>query len=230
MKKLLKKLRHWDRALAVPGFLISAYLKFVYKSSRWDFIGQEQAGNYIINTPVIACFWHNRVAMIPFMWIWHNKKIVALISSSPIGKILSKAFKRLSIDSIGGSSSRNPVASYLELLTEIKKKNVVAIIPDGPRGPSMIAKMGFIHLASKSGAAIIPLTYAISRYKQIPTWDKTQIPLPFSRGVFLYGDPIHVPLCDEAELEIHRLEFEKKLTALQNSADNLLKKILLEKQ
>lgn len=230
MKKLLKRIRHWDRLLGIPAFLISIYLKFVYKSSRWQFIGQEGIDEYIFNTPVIACFWHNRVAMIPFMWLWPNRKVVALISSSPIGKILSKAFKRLNIDSIGGSSSRNPISSYRDLLAEIKKNNVVAIIPDGPRGPALTAKMGFVHLASKSGAAIIPLTYAISHYKPLQTWDQTQIPLPFSRGIFVYGNPIHIPPCDEEELETHRLKLEKKLTELQNSADNLLKKILLEKQ
>jgi lysophospholipid acyltransferase (LPLAT)-like uncharacterized protein len=167
--------------------------------------------------------------MIPFMWHWRPKKIFALISSSPIGTITIKAFKRLHIDSIAGSSNRNPVSSYRDLLTELKKKNVVAIIPDGPRGPAMQAKMGFVHLASKAGVAIIPLTYAISRYKQLSTWDNTHIPLPFSRGIFVYGTPINIPNCDEEELEIHRLNLEKKLTELQYSADTLLKKITLEK-
>ena len=230
MKKFLKQIRHWDKFLGVVGFLISSYLKFVYKTTRWQYIGKEETGEYLKDKPVIACFWHNRMMMIPFMWHWRSKKIVALISSSPIGTITIKAFKRLHIDSIAGSSNRNPVSSYRDLLTELKKKNVVAIIPDGPRGPAMQAKMGFVHLASKAGVAIIPLTYAISRYKQLNTWDKTRIPLPFSRGIFIYGTPINIPNCNEAELEIHRLELEKKLTELQYSADTLLKKITLEKR
>ena len=227
MKRFLKKMKHWQGLYTFLGLLISLYLKFVFKTTRWQFIGREKAGDYIKQHPVVACFWHNRVTMIPFMWYWPQKKIVALISSSPIGTILTKAFKRLNIEAVGGSSNRNPIASYRELLTVLKAGNVIGIIPDGPRGPAFQAKMGFIHLARKSGAGIIPLTFAISRFKTLNTWDKTQIPLPFSTGVFIYGDPIVIPT--DGEDESYRLQLEKSLTDLQNSADNLLQQMCLEK-
>lgn len=229
MKKLFKKIRHSDAFLGTLGFIVSSYLKFVYKTTRWHYVGREQTGEYIKDKPAIACFWHNRVTMIPFMWHWRHKKIVALISPSPIGTITTKAFKRLNIDSVGGSSNRNPIGSYRELLVELKEGNVIGIIPDGPRGPAMQAKLGFIHLASKSGAAVIPLTFAISRFKQIDTWDKMYIPLPFSRCIFMYGDPLDIPRCKSEDLEPYRLQLEKKLTELQDSADNLLKNMTLER-
>lgn len=229
MKKLLKKIRHSDALLGTIGFLVSTYLKFVYKTTRWHYVGREEFGEHIRDKPTIACFWHNRVTMIPFMWQWRHKKIVALISSSPIGTITIKAFKRLNIDSVGGSSNRDPIASYRELFKELKKGNVIGIIPDGPRGPALEAKAGFIHLASKSGASITPITFAISRYKILDTWDRMLIPLPFSRGIFIYGEQINIPRCNAEDLEPSRLELEKKLTELQDSADNLLKNMSQEK-
>lgn len=229
MKKLFKKIRHSETLLGIIGFLISVYLKTVYKTTRWHYVGRETFEEHIKDNPTIACFWHNRVTMIPFMWQWQHKKIVALISSSPIGTITTKAFKRLNIDAVGGSSNRNPITSYRELLKELGKGNVIGIIPDGPRGPALEAKSGFIHLASKSGATITPITFAISRYKELNTWDKMLIPLPFSQGIFIYGEQIHIPRCHADELEPYRLELEKKLTELQDSADNLLKDMTREK-
>lgn len=229
MKKLLKKIRRSDAFLGTIGFIVSSYLKFVYKTTHWHYVGREELGEYIKDKPTVACFWHNRLTMIPFMWHWRHKKIVALISSSPIGTITIKAFKRLNIDSVGGSSNRNPIASYRELLAELKKGNVIGIIPDGPRGPALQAKAGFIHLASKSGASITPLAFAISRHKVLNTWDKMLIPLPFSRGVFIYGEQIYVPHCNTEDLEPYRLELEKKLTQLQDFADNLLENMIRKK-
>ena len=223
MRKTFRKIRHSEKFLGIISFLLSTYLKFVYKTTRWQYIGKESFINHIKESPTIVCFWHNRVTMIPFMWQWQYKKIVALISSSPIGTITTKAFRRFNIDSVKGSSNRDPIASYRELLKEIQKGSVIGIIPDGPRGPALKAKTGFVHLASKSGASITPITFAISRYKILNTWDKMMIPLPFSRGIFIYGSQIRIPKCHGHTLECHRLELEKKLTELQNSADNLLK-------
>lgn len=140
MKRLLKKIKRWPGWYSFLGYLISSYLKFVFKTTQWQFLGREQAGDYIRKHPVVACFWHNRVTMIPFMWHWPDQKIVALISSSPIGTILTKAFRRLNIEAVGGSSNRNPIASYRELLTVLRAGNVIGIIPDGPRGPALQAK------------------------------------------------------------------------------------------
>jgi lysophospholipid acyltransferase (LPLAT)-like uncharacterized protein len=42
-------------------------------------------------------------------------------------------------------------------------------------------------LSRHGQAPIMPLAYATSRYFQFKSWDKFKLPLPFSRGVFIYG-------------------------------------------
>lgn len=228
MKKLVKRITRSDAFLEIISVIISLYLRFVYRTTKWHYVGKEQASAFIQNNPAVAAFWHNRLGMIPFMfkfmWHWPHKKIFALISPSADGTIVTKSFRRLYIGSIEGSSNRNAVGGYRRLLEELKRGSLIGIVPDGPRGPALQAKLGFIHLASKSKAAIIPVTYAISRYKCLNSWDKLCIPLPFSHGVFVYGDPIHIPHCTGQELENYRLDLERKLTELQDFADNLLLK------
>lgn len=229
MKKVLKKIVKSDAFLSIIAYLVSLYLRLVFNTTKWHYIGREKMQSCSETYPTIGCFWHNRVSMSAFLMHWSHKKVVALISPSPIGTITMKAFKRFKVHSIGGSSNRNPISSYRGLLAEIKAGSFIAIIPDGPRGPAMKAKPGFVHLASKANAAIVPVTYSISKYKILNTWDKMRIPLPFSLGIFAYGDPIFIPICKEEELNDYCLELEKKITELQDSTDMLLEKMLLGK-
>ena len=46
------------------------------------------------------------------------------------------------------------------------------------------------------------------------------VPYPFSRGLFLYGDPLWVPReADDAALEATRLELETVLNRLTDQAE-----------
>jgi lysophospholipid acyltransferase (LPLAT)-like uncharacterized protein len=52
------------------------------------------------------------------------------------------------------------------------------------------------------------------------SWDRFLIPRPFSRGLFVYGEPILVPRdADEARLEAARLEVERSLNEVTERAD-----------
>jgi lysophospholipid acyltransferase (LPLAT)-like uncharacterized protein len=50
-------------------------------------------------------------------------------------------------------------------------------------------------------------------------WDKYLLPVPFTRGIVLYGEPIIVSGTDEAELETKRKELETALNKLMAQAD-----------
>lgn len=47
------------------------------------------------------------------------------------------------------------------------------------------------------------------------SWDQFVVPRPFTRAIFLYGDPIHIPreLADE-EAERYRVTIEQTLNGL----------------
>jgi hypothetical protein len=56
--------------------------------------------------------------------------------------------------------------------------------------------------------------------KLFGSWDRFEVPLPFSRACFAWGDPIWVPEdADSRQLEAKRLELEGALNILGDEAD-----------
>jgi hypothetical protein len=87
----------------------------------------------------------------------------------------------------------------------------------------MRAQSGIILLARLSGAPIVPSTYSVSRRKLASSWDRFVIALPFSRGLYLWGAPIHVAYdADDEALETARLQLENTLNELTATADRLM--------
>jgi lysophospholipid acyltransferase (LPLAT)-like uncharacterized protein len=52
------------------------------------------------------------------------------------------------------------------------------------------------------------------------SWDRFLVPRPFSRGLFVYGDPIRVPReADAGALEEARIRVERALNDVTERAD-----------
>ena len=68
----------------------------------------------------------------------------------------------------------------------------VAFTIDGPRGPAYVAKAGAVTLARHTGQAILPFHITSRRRIRLGSWDRLQIPLPFTRALALVGEPIFV--------------------------------------
>jgi lysophospholipid acyltransferase (LPLAT)-like uncharacterized protein len=62
-----------------------------------------------------------------------------------------------------------------------------------------------------------------SSYWSLKSWDRTQVPKPFSTVALTVGLPIEVPAdADGAALEAKRLELEQALLALESRAVGML--------
>jgi hypothetical protein len=87
---------------------------------------------------------------------------------------------------------------------------------DGPRGPRHQAKMGAVLLAKKTGAPVLPFTINAAHYYTVPSWDRFQVPLPFTRAHLRIAPPIYVPAdADEALLNAKRDELQRARPALR---------------
>jgi lysophospholipid acyltransferase (LPLAT)-like uncharacterized protein len=96
----------------------------------------------------------------------------------------------------------------------------IGVTPDGPRGPLMRASPGIIAAAKLSKVPIIPLSFATTRRRILGSWDRFHLALPFSRGLFLWGEPLFVPAdADAAAQETLRRELETRMNALTAEAD-----------
>ena len=70
-------------------------------------------------------------------------------------------------------------------------------------------------LAQLTGRPIMPVSYSLNWKIRVKSWDRFQIPLPFSRCEMIYAKPIYVPReATDAEREQLRLQLETELRAI----------------
>ena len=95
--------------------------------------------------------------------------------------------------------------------------------PPPTPGVPIYVSPGIVQLARLSGAPIFPLAYSARPRRVLETWDRFILPLPFGRGVFLWGAPMTVPRdADEAAAEDARRMLEDRLNELTCRADAAL--------
>ncbi len=92
------------------------------------------------------------------------------------------------------------------------------ITPDGPQGPLCRVQPGVVHLAAKSSSPVIPAAFSASRKVSLKSWDKFIIPIPFSRALVVYGEPVYVSKKDD--IEEKRTEIELALQHTTQFADS----------
>jgi lysophospholipid acyltransferase (LPLAT)-like uncharacterized protein len=116
------------------------------------------------------------------------------------------------VQPVRGSSSRRGPQALLELTGWAERGYDLAITPDGPRGPRYVVQEGVMGLAQVTGLPIIPASYHLSWKVQAKSWDRFQIPLPFSRCEMVFGKPVRVPReASDAEREALRQQLERTL-------------------
>jgi lysophospholipid acyltransferase (LPLAT)-like uncharacterized protein len=79
---------------------------------------------------------------------------------------------------------------------------------------------GIIQLARLTGTPIFPLAYSARARHVFDTWDRFILPLPFTRGLYLWGEPVAIARdAGKAEIEAARRDLEERLNALTRQAD-----------
>jgi lysophospholipid acyltransferase (LPLAT)-like uncharacterized protein len=166
--------------------------------------------------PFIVAMWHGRLALLHHLR--HSQKpLIALISTHRDGQLISKCAWWFDMRTVAGSSSRGGVQAVRELMRLARAGHSLFITPDGPRGPRMQVNEGIVDIARLSGLPILPASISTSRGKFLRTWDRFLVPLPFSRTVIRWGEPIYVTR-DSATAEV-TARLTASLTAVQESAD-----------
>jgi hypothetical protein len=82
-----------------------------------------------------------------------------------------------------------------------------------------VAQPGAIWLAGAAGQPLLPFHLEASRYWELGSWDRTQIPRPFSTVALVIGEPMTVVGgLTESERDLIRLDLETRLSALERRA------------
>ncbi|MGD0026775.1 MAG: lysophospholipid acyltransferase family protein [Xanthobacteraceae bacterium] len=169
-----------------------------------------------IGGPFIIALWHGRLSMLHQLR-FGNQALVALISGHRDGQLISKCAWYFNIRSVFGSATRGGMVAVRQLIRLAGEGHNLLITPDGPHGPRMQVNKGIIEIARLSRLPILPAAIATSGGKELDTWDRFLVPIPFSRIAIRWGEPLHVMRDGNATDDAARLE--TALTLLQRAAD-----------
>ena len=207
------------------AWLVFAFVQTVAATLRYRW--QDRSG-YFEDEPVgpaIYCTWHNRLMLSMAAYYRYARRrnptpgIAAMVSASKDGGFLAAILERFQVQPVRGSSSRRGPQALLELTTWAERGYDLAITPDGPRGPRCPVQDGVMSLAQITGLPIIPFSYQARRKLEMKSWDRFQIPLPFSRCEMVLGKLVRVPRdASNAQRETLRQELELTLQVISGDA------------
>lgn len=210
------RLKRWEAA-AIPaaGYPIVSLLN---RTLRWRTEGLDNLENVARNgrQPIMA-FWHGRIfhATVRFQ----RRGIVVMISENFDGEWIGGLIHRFGYGTARGSTSRGGLRALLQLKRELAAGKPVGFALDGPRGPARVAQPGALWLAKTTGNPVIPFHLEADRYWTLRSWDRTQIPKPFSTVSVVVGEPFEVaPDMSDADLEAACRTLEARLAALEARA------------
>jgi hypothetical protein len=170
--------------------------------------------------PIMA-FWHGRI--LPATYFFRRRGIVVITSENFDGEWIAGIIERFGYGTARGSTSRGGLRALLQLTRDMAAGKPVGFTLDGPRGPAQVAQPGAVWLAKTTGNPILPFHLEASAHWTMKSWDRTQIPKPFSTVALAVGAPIVVPAAGgEAVQERARQELEAALAALQRRASAML--------
>lgn len=200
------------------GTLLYYILRSLFATIEIKFINKGNIDVY--NETHVYCFWHNKLAM-PTIFFKDIEKKVAMASPTKDGELISVPLEKLGYTLVRGSSDKQSVSSTINLLKYLKKGYSIGTPLDGPKGPKEKAKNGLLYLAQKSSTPLVPLGIAYQK-KWIfeKTWDKFEIPKPFSKAYILVGEKINLNPNDDIE------KFTEIIESKINEMNDLAEKYL----
>jgi lysophospholipid acyltransferase (LPLAT)-like uncharacterized protein len=225
----IKRLRGDDALRGALSRLAAGWIAFVWRTTRWRREGDAHRAAALAGGPLIAAFWHGRLFFSP-LWGAEGRRTFAMISNNRDGALIAATAARFGIEAIRGSSAdpRKPAKrkggadAYQGAAEALAAGHIVALTPDGPRGPRMRAQAGVAALSARLRAPVLPIAVSTRHGVFAGSWDRFLIPLPFDRGVLLHGPAIPPPDSDAPEaIEAHRRAIETVLNDLTARADAL---------
>jgi len=229
LKKIGKVIGQSEGIRRFACFLLACYITLLFRTGRWTILNDAQAKRYWEDGQAfILCFWHGRLLMMPYSWR-RRCQIHMLISAHRDGKLIANTVAHFGIKTAEGSSTRGGAAALRVMVKALKQGEWVGITPDGPSGPRMRVGGGAIDIARIAQVPILPASFGIEKGKVLKSWDRFLLGFPFSKGVFIWGDPI--VLAKDANPEAReqaRQQLETALNKITAEADRLTGRVPVE--
>ena len=188
--------------LTLVSRLLALWIAAVGSTLRFVVVAEEGAAPAPLPARGIYCFWHQ--CTFPAGWYFRRYDACILISRSFDGELIARTLGRLGFRSVRGSSSRGAVGGLLALRQELVRGGLAIFTADGPRGPAFESKLGPVKLAQRTGGAIGCFHLQAERSWTLRSWDRFQIPKPWSRVAVGWARTVPAPAPDATEEELER--------------------------
>jgi lysophospholipid acyltransferase (LPLAT)-like uncharacterized protein len=201
--------------LAIRAADLAFYLAIglVGRTARFRVEGREHWEEAQRGGPPIYAFWHEQIFLTTYFF--RRRRIVVMTSRSFDGEYIARFIQRFGYGAARGSSSRGGAGALVEQARLVRAGFPAGFTIDGPRGPRRVAKMGAVLLAKKTGRPVLPFAVVAEKFWTVSSWDRLQIPRPFTRAAVRLAPPIRVPPdADDRVLEHKRDELQRALERL----------------
>lgn len=130
----------------------------------------------------ILTFWHGEFLMLPFLYkkMREIPKIFVISSEHFDGELMVKLYGYYGFQTIRGSSTKGGRRVLIQAFDKLRDGYDTAITPDGPKGPYHSIADGVVAMAQKTNVGIVVVRTIPDKYWELKTWDRFQIPKPFS--------------------------------------------------
>jgi hypothetical protein len=215
MAKLKKKILKSGWVIGIAAFLIASLIKLNHLTIRWKTINPHvyDIVRNQYNSSVVVAFWHGRLLMIPPNSP-RDFKINVLISNHSDGELIARVQGHFGLKTVRGSTAKagkrgkGGLSAIREMLRIKEKGEIIAITPDGPRGPARKVSQNALEILKKLEMPVIPVTFSCTKFKLANSWDSFMIAKPFGKGVFALGEPILPQDVDKLEEAMNKLTDE----------------------
>ncbi len=204
------------------ALVASPLLALLCRTYRWRIEGEEHYRAVLDSgrQPILA-LWHGRI--LPGLHYFKRRGIVVITSQNFDGEWIARILHKFGFGTARGSSSRGGARALVQLRRDLGTGKPAAFTVDGPRGPARVVQPGVVFLAGATGHPIVPYHVEAGRYWTLNSWDRTQIPKPFSTVALVIGEPIRVESVDEQVLETKRTALASALIDLERRALSLIR-------
>jgi lysophospholipid acyltransferase (LPLAT)-like uncharacterized protein len=206
----------WRVRLLLPLGLILAWLLVhswrirVRNADGWQRLRAE-------NKPWVFALWH--ATLLPIAYQHRNEGVAVLVSQHRDGELIARVLAAWGNRTVRGSTSRGGSRALLAMIKELERGTVVAVTPDGPRGPALRFQPGALVAAQRANAPVVPIVIHADRAWRLNSWDRFIIPKFFARVTFAYGTPTLVGGSSPREAAAEAGRFEALMRESQAIAD-----------
>lgn len=174
------------------------------------------------NSPLILAHWHGDELAI--LHLVKRYKLATMTSTSKDGALVDYIIHRFGGATSRGSSTRGGVKALIGLIRLCKSGRITSVAVDGPRGPIYQPKPGILELSKICCASIAPTAVHSSlSYRFEKSWNKAFLPLPFSKVIIYFGEPLPPLNQDEDSKQLsHANRLRDHLFAAQSHLAKLI--------